>query len=530
MSSKFIVEEVPEGSIAGYFLSRYDKSEQKQEAKDPAAENLDFLLGSYLKEVDYAGKLIVKHLNFIDTLASEMFERFGENVFLAGGFYKDLFSRLVPKDFDFFFTDKETFQEAYEYFSTLPRLGGEARPPKLKYENNNAVSYQMGNSYLGDEIYSSVELIKKDFNDVETTLDRFDFTVTKAAFFRKNGKTFIMKHIDIDKDVSYRTLRFENIESVKTENIVERVLRYQGYGFKITRDSCVAALSKISEADLKSQGVTADEALSLWLKKSAKKSKRAGAQDEHNLFYDFDYSDYRESSEDIYGANYGLTRAFRYFVKNLTYGIKDQDDLCGIEKIELALNDELQKLPAITPLWDQRLSSVKPSTSILELLTTCNKYGDINKTAEIMFFVSSPVSFIGRRNYPGTFFSCCGKKSPYTATSHTEDTGGKLVLVDGVETFACRSGNYRFNRDESAEIVTVLINKYGIDETIKMLNGIYSSVVAEKLPSYDIWISNIQDEIFTPDMDASLFFDLVSEEIIDEEEMWRQQEAERAPF
>lgn len=525
MSSKFIVEEVPGGSIAGYFLSRYDKSEQKHENMDAAGNSIEFLLESFLETVnnDYE-KLIVKQLIFIGSLASEMFERFGENVFLAGGFYKNLFLQHTPKDLDFFFTDKESFQEAYNYFSTLTVPGSTTHLLKLNYENNNAVSYQME-----EGIYSSVELIKKEFNDVETTLDRFDFTVTKAAFFRKNGKTFIMKHIDADKDITTRALRFENIETVKTENIIERIVRYQNYGFQIDYNSSVAALNKVSGMDLKSQKITADEVLSLWSKKRDERLKKNGAQArvESNLFYEFDSSPHNRGSEEVaYATNYDLTRAFRRFIKNLTYGIRDQDDLYGVEKIKFVLENEFQKLPEIAPLWVKKVS---PSISILELLTACNKYGDINKTAEIMFFVLSPVSFVGRRKFPGTFFDCCERKSPYLTSQHTK-TDGKLALVDGVESFVCKGGNYSFNRDESAEIVTILINKYGIDETIKMLNGIYSSVVAEKLPSYDIWISNIQDEIFTPDMDVNLFFDLVSEEIIDEEEVWRQQEAENAPF
>lgn len=159
------------------------------------------------------------------------------NGFIAGGCFKNILSGEKVKDIDIFFKSEEDFQIAYSYYNN--NLMYEKR-----YENEKCVAFQ--STYTTSTFW--IELIKSTFGTPEEILDRFDFTVAKFAYYKKeieiteNGITSIldkpyilyhkdffehlhMKRLVIDKDIPFPISTWE------------RSYRYKGYGYNLCRES-----------------------------------------------------------------------------------------------------------------------------------------------------------------------------------------------------------------------------------------------------------------------------------------------------
>lgn len=163
--------------------------------------------------------------------------------YVAGGLFKDIFSNRgfgAIKDIDFFFETLEDFNKALNYFTKENTND----LYEVIYENNNCIGIK-GKKYR-------IELIRKNFDNIINILDNFDFTITKCAFYldEKNNSVFTF-HKDFFNDLKNKEIKYSSNHKTKLNlnvfETIERILRYQGYGFKVTEETNIKTIKFVKE-------------------------------------------------------------------------------------------------------------------------------------------------------------------------------------------------------------------------------------------------------------------------------------------
>lgn len=199
----------------------------------------------------------------------------GHKGFICGGCFKNIFNREKVKDLDIFFKSRTDFYEAVAYFdSQTPGYEGDdkrAEAYTFCYENENVKAYK----HIEKGI--TIELCCKIFGTAEEILNRFDFTITKFAYYKEevedeSGATveydpFEVEPVEPEKKpkthTEYKIVHddrfFEHLhlKRLVTDNEIpfpmstfERMLRYAKYGYfpcKETKLKIIKALREISE-------------------------------------------------------------------------------------------------------------------------------------------------------------------------------------------------------------------------------------------------------------------------------------------
>lgn len=160
----------------------------------------------------------------------------GHNGFIAGGCFKNIFNNEKIKDVDIFFEDEEDFNEANSYFSTKEDY-------VFSYENKNTVSYKNTKTNI------RVELIRNTYGTPEEILSKFDFSITKFAYCKRdNGNEgieyYCYYHVDFFEHLILKTLVLEP-EIIFPVSTFERSYRYRGYGFGLCKESKVNLLNAL---------------------------------------------------------------------------------------------------------------------------------------------------------------------------------------------------------------------------------------------------------------------------------------------
>lgn len=170
------------------------------------------------------------------------------SAFVAGGVLRTMFERIKStnievsspdellnmlkkvdciwemKDIDLFFKSEEDFNKAIEKFN-------ENSETEIYYETDNSV----GLTISWDS--PVLDLVRREFNNVEETLNNFDFTVSQCALYRgEDDKFYLTFSEDFLNDVFCNKLRLtDSIRYGKVEavNPLERTLRHIRYGYMI---------------------------------------------------------------------------------------------------------------------------------------------------------------------------------------------------------------------------------------------------------------------------------------------------------
>lgn len=95
----------------------------------------------------------------------------GHPGFIAGGCFKSCFSGDRPHDLDMFFRSLEEYTDAIRYFDE------NKDDYDRGYQNKNV------ESFIHKKTGIRIECVKKVFGDPESILARFDFTITKFAYY-----------------------------------------------------------------------------------------------------------------------------------------------------------------------------------------------------------------------------------------------------------------------------------------------------------------------------------------------------------
>ena len=155
----------------------------------------------------------------------------GHKGFICGGCFKNLFNGEKIKDIDVFFHNSTDFYQAVTYFKAN-------KDYVLYYENFNVTAF------MHVETKTVVELCKKIFGSPEWILNRFDFTITKFAYFKKQEivdgevKTHytVLVHKDFFEHLHQKRLVVDDAIPYPMSTY-ERMFRYAKYGYQPCRET-----------------------------------------------------------------------------------------------------------------------------------------------------------------------------------------------------------------------------------------------------------------------------------------------------
>lgn len=178
----------------------------------------------------------------------------GHKGFIAGGCFKNIFSKEKVKDIDIFFESLSDWQEAVQYFDSMtPGYEGDNKRDEeyiFHYENDKVKAYKNAKSGI------RVELCRALFGTAKEVISQFDFTMEKKP----------------DTHIEYRIVCDENFfEHLHLHRLViddkipfpistfERMIRYIGYGYKPCKETKLKIAMAIHE--LSEQEVSVGESL-----------------------------------------------------------------------------------------------------------------------------------------------------------------------------------------------------------------------------------------------------------------------------
>ena len=203
----------------------------------------------------------------------------GHKGFICGGCFKNIFNHEKVKDIDIFFESMADYDAAVEYFdSQTVGYQGDNKASEIYrfyYENENVKAYK----HIEKDI--TIELCCKIFGTAEEILNRFDFTVTKFAYYKEeiedetgaesevpfdeefkkvfgeSARTEPMTHIEYKILMDDKFFEHLHLKRLVTDNNIpypmstfERMLRYAKYGYfpcKETKLKIIKALRELSE-------------------------------------------------------------------------------------------------------------------------------------------------------------------------------------------------------------------------------------------------------------------------------------------
>lgn len=171
--------------------------------------------------------------------------------FVAGGCFKNILLGEPVKDVDVFYETKEDFYKALnkvkEYKNTDDIRITHA------YETKNVDVFKF--KYKDKEV--KIEMNKKIFGTPEYVLSKFDFTITKMAFYKHIAKTKnefeedldtfeynLMFHEDFFEHLFFKRLVVDG-KILYPESTYERMIKYMRYGYMPCKETKVKIATEI---------------------------------------------------------------------------------------------------------------------------------------------------------------------------------------------------------------------------------------------------------------------------------------------
>ena len=194
-------------------------------------------------------------LNWLDEFLA------GHKGFVCGGCFKNIFNNEKVKDLDIFFRSNEDWHNAVLYFDERTvgydegcgYLSEEDAEYRFCYENKKVKAYKHLKSG------KVIELCKSVFGTPKEVISKFDFTITKFAYYKEeveeeNGETHIEDKIVCDENF-FEHLHLKRLviddEIPFPMSTFERVLRYAKYGYfpcKETKLKLAKAIKDLPDA------------------------------------------------------------------------------------------------------------------------------------------------------------------------------------------------------------------------------------------------------------------------------------------
>lgn len=444
---------------------------------------------SFGKEINSIIDCAVDLGNDNHNLLREIYEQYKEKLYIAGGVFKDIYQKSPHKDVDIYFYDEETFKEVVETIEKVSKTNA-----KKKYANENAVCYSFGPI--------TVDFICKNFADPLTIIKRFDFIVTKAALYTTDGVDYVVRHKNTVQQIQSKILEYdENYVITPGSSPLERLIRYSRYGYTPTHETIVKTVKSIQKEDLANFGT--EELFDKIYAITEALYDHAENNKADNLFFLLEGGKKPTRDESVLAVfEEALNNHNVQAYKNT--GMIETLVFRQLRQYAYGFNETAEKCEKILETWGKTDSSLKtnhiqPSITMLNFLEYLkNNFAD-NEIIAILRFLTAPTGFAP--TVPGTevFITCC----PHRNTQ-------RLELEHTNQHYQHRTQEN--NRDNEAELIKTLLEKYGLEETLYYLETIFDNTTIAVPPSYYQWINNINNGLFTIDLDFSFFVDLMETE------------------
>jgi len=189
--------------------------------------------------IEKSAKVLTK-VRFLDIYMT------GHNGFIAGGCFKQIFSDKKVKDIDIFFHSETDHASAAIYFKANDDY-------VFSYENQNVVAYKNKKTDI------RVELVRSSFGGISEMLEKFDFSITKFAYYKKETKDEEAQEKSIEYVCKFHIDYFEHLVCKKLvleptilfpASTWERSMRYIKYGYGLCRESKGNLLTALKDADI----------------------------------------------------------------------------------------------------------------------------------------------------------------------------------------------------------------------------------------------------------------------------------------
>lgn len=164
----------------------------------------------------------------------------GHNGFIAGGCFKNILNNEKIKDVDIFFENESDFISADIYFSTNEDY-------IFSYENKNTKAYKNIKTNI------RVELVRNTFGTPNEILCKFDFSITKFAYCKRESDNdgieyYCYYHVDFFEHLMLKKLVLE-ADILFPVSTFERSYRYRGYGYGLCKESKVNLINALQGAN-----------------------------------------------------------------------------------------------------------------------------------------------------------------------------------------------------------------------------------------------------------------------------------------
>jgi hypothetical protein len=169
----------------------------------------------------------ISHLSWLDEYMS------GHKGFIAGGCFKNIFNKEAVKDLDIFFESEVDFIEAEQHYKSNEDY-------YIYYENSKVIAFKNRN-----KPHITIELVRTVFGTPEEIISKFDFSITKFAYYKATEEDAEGNEITVYKCMYHKDF-FEHLHLkrlVVEETLLfpvstfERMLRYAKYGYFPCKES-----------------------------------------------------------------------------------------------------------------------------------------------------------------------------------------------------------------------------------------------------------------------------------------------------
>jgi hypothetical protein len=173
----------------------------------------------------------------------------GHKGFILGGCFKNIFNKEKIKDVDIFFKNSIDRNSAIEYYDNNSLY-------HFFYENKKVKAYKNTNTNI------VIELISHTYGTPEEIMDKFDFTITKFAYYKDYSINELTKQEEIEYKIKYHNMFFEHLHMkrlVADDKLLypvssfERSYKYAKYGYlpcKETKLKLIDAIKKTNDLNL----------------------------------------------------------------------------------------------------------------------------------------------------------------------------------------------------------------------------------------------------------------------------------------
>ena len=163
----------------------------------------------------------------------------GHKGFIAGGVFKNIFNGEPVRDIDMFFEKEEDYKETLKYFK-------ENKNYKKAYENDNCYAF------IHIPTKTSIELVRRFFLTPQEVIEKFDFSIVRAAYFKQEneegGINYKFMYVDrFFEDLHQKKLVIDiDFDKIPLPaNTFDRAFKYQRYGYNLCRESKVKLIEAL---------------------------------------------------------------------------------------------------------------------------------------------------------------------------------------------------------------------------------------------------------------------------------------------